>query len=238
MSATLIQQAPAAPTAHLEGEPERRITHHFGDRKLQTLSPDTLNAFYLEKFGMSPLPDAAKLLPSARNGFVPFTVRKGLTINGTLAVLRKYSPGVRTADLPNPDDLEANFLSHDRKADRDYGFLFRDGIGPDMDLDNISARQFWFDHPQAKGMTLLERMLIDLYMCWQTIKQGGDPHPSEAYLDWTMGACTICAGTRDHDGNPAIMSFLIRCLGPGIHIGDQNRSARGTAVRRVLLLGD
>ncbi len=238
MSATLIQQAPSAPISTPEKKSERKIIHHFGDQKLQTLNPDTLNAFYFEKFRMAPLPDAARLLPSARKGFVPFIMREGLTINGVLAVLRKYSPGVRTADLPNPDDLEANFLSHDRKADRNYGFLFRDGIEPDMDLDNISARQFWYDHPNAKGMTLLERMLIDLYLCWRTIKDGGDPHPSEAYLYWIIGACTVCAGTRDGDGNPAIMSFLMRSQCPGIHIGDQNRSARGTAVRRVLLIGD
>lgn len=234
MSAILTEESPAAPKA----APERKIVHHRADKRLLTLGPDTLNAFYLKEFGMPALPDAARLLPPPQEGFVPFIVREGLTINGTLAVLRKFGNGVSTADLSNPGDLDANFVSHDREAGQNYGFLFRHGASPDTDLSNMSTREFWDKHSDVKGMTLLERMLIDLYLCWQTIARGGDPHPTDAYLDWTMGACTICAGTRDHVGNPAIMRFSIRFLAPGINIGDRNLSAVGAGVRRVVLLGD
>jgi hypothetical protein len=139
--------------------------------------------FYAEVFGLEFEPTTVTL-PDERDGFGWVIVNlPGLTDNQVYDKCKERFPSWR-----HYDDLDAAIAHNDRTAtDGSYAIRIRNGIEADKQYRNLSANETI--KRGIGGLTLLERMLLELWYHWKT---GG-------HLDTKSG--TICSGSRYGDGN-------------------------------------
>lgn len=102
-------------------------------------------------------------------------------------------------DFKYTDNLDTTVLINDRIPDEDYFVMFRRGLYADEDLLGISAKEL--REKQIKGITLLERLLLDRY---------ADRHctfPLDVIHKGCYGPKTLCFGSRDINGKVPIISW-------------------------------
>ena len=85
---------------------------------------------------------------------------------------------------PNWDEVVPR---NDRTSEQTYAVSFRDCVEADEELKSLSANQL--AERRVKGITLLERMLLELWYHWKTGK----------HLD--QNNWTLCSGSRSADGD-------------------------------------
>jgi len=85
---------------------------------------------------------------------------------------------------PNWDEVVPR---NDRTSEQTYAVSFRDCVEADEELKSLSANQL--AERRVKGITLLERMLLELWYHWKTGK----------HLD--QDNWTLCSGSRSADGD-------------------------------------
>jgi len=133
-----------------------------------------------EKAGYDEMP-----LPAATTGFGWLVVvKKGITIEAVIKALKTKMKVYRYTD----NDLDEAVPTNERTADHDYAITVRDQVEPDNDLRNTSAAQIAKKNPKLPTMTLLERLLLELFYF----------HFTGEHLD--IKGVTICAGSRDSGG--------------------------------------
>lgn len=137
--------------------------------------------FYQAVFGLEL--DPAKIsLPAFRDGFGWIVlVTKGLTRNAVFELCKKRFPSWRYYD-----NLDTAVTGNDREATETYAIRVRDRVEADEENRNLSANRT--KDAGIKGLTNLERMLLELWYHWKT----------EQHLD--QKTVTICAGSRYADG--------------------------------------
>ncbi len=111
-------------------------------------------------------------------------IPKGLTIGRAIKALKKQFPVWTYRDDLDDEHVPTN----DRKADRNYAVWFRDNVEADAEFANTSANQL--QDRKINCITLLERLVMELKYWAET---GGE------HLD--INNWTLCAGSRDSDGN-------------------------------------
>ena len=150
-------------------------------------TPDTKagewQEFYQDVFGWDT--DFSNLqIPPERDGFGwLIVVTKGLTIN---LVFDKLTERTKTWRYTN--DLDKAVTENDREPNTDYCLWIRDRVEADEKNKNLSANQL-----KAKGIpgiTLLERLILELFYFWKSRGQ---------HLD--LKNITLCAGSRLSDGS-------------------------------------
>jgi hypothetical protein len=115
-------------------------------------------------------------------------VAKGTTTNAMVTDMRKkFKVYLYT------EDLDAS-VKNDRVADQDYCVLVKKNVEADPDLKNLSANVL-ADKENFKGITLLERLLLEVYYFSKTKK----------HLD--NSNWTLCSGSRYSDGRVPSVSF-------------------------------
>lgn len=118
-------------------------------------------------------------------------VTAGLTIPYVIKVCEQFFPV--TLDGADEHQVDLFITQHDRLPYQSYAVWVRAGMEADRVHDGKSANQF--DESGKKGMTLLERLLLGLYVYWKT----GE------HLD--ENTITICSGSRYVDGGVPIASW-------------------------------
>lgn len=135
-------------------------------------------SFYHEVFGLELNPAEIKL-PDEREGFGWIVVvAKGLTRNGVFDLCTKRFAGKTWRYY---DDLDSAVTKNDREATTTYAIRVRDRVEADEE-NKISADTAV--QTGIKGMTNLERMLLELWYNWKT----------KDHLD--KNTLTICSGSR------------------------------------------
>jgi len=139
--------------------------------------------FYSEVFGFTDVESLNPALPAETPGFNWLVViRKGLTMNKVLEVMRtKFKVYSYIGD-----DLDSGVPKNERTADKDYTVIIRDRVEADEENKNLSANQI--EEKKIQGMTLLERLVLELFYFWKT----GE------HLD--IKNVTLCSGSRDSGG--------------------------------------
>ena len=142
--------------------------------------------FYAEHFGLE---DTETLMrdsqvPPMKAGFGQLiVVQQGLTLNQVYAVCESKFKCWRYSD-----DLDASVTKNDRMPTKDYAIWIQNGrIEVDEELKNLSANDL--TKKNIAGITLLERLLYELFYFWKTKK----------HLD--IKNVTLCSGSRLSDGN-------------------------------------
>lgn len=135
--------------------------------------------FYREVFGLS-VDFAGIPLPAEQPGFGWMVyVAEGLTLNQAWAKCRDRFPS--SSDYG--DDLDRAVPKNDRAFTTAYAKRFRNRVEADEELKNTSANTM--AQREINGITLMERMLLELWYHWKT---GG------GHMDLTT--VTLCAGSR------------------------------------------
>ncbi len=121
-------------------------------------------------------------VPLRRAGFYRLVVvLKGLDCNQVFGICAKSFPSWRWTE-----DLNGAIVHNDREPTQNYAIWIRDRVEADEENKNLSA-----DDLQSRdhlGMTLLERLLLELFYHWETGR----------HLD--IENWTLCAGSRYSDG--------------------------------------
>ncbi len=135
--------------------------------------------FYSEVFGLQV--DLSKVQISDDPGGFGWVVMvtKGLTLNRVYAKCRDLFP----CSSYYGDDLDTKVPKNDRVAQDNYARRFRNRVEADEENKNTSANQL--TKQAGDNITLLERLLLELWYHWKT----GGGHLD--LLNWTM-----CAGSR------------------------------------------
>ena len=143
--------------------------------------------FYAEYFGLE---DTETLMrdsqvPATKAGFGQLiVVQEGLTLNQVYTVCESKFKCWRYSD-----DLDAYVTKNDRMPTKDYAVWIRDGrIEADEELKSLSANDL--AKKKIAGITLLERLLYELFYFWKTKK----------HLDIDNNI-TLCSGSRRSDGS-------------------------------------
>jgi len=137
--------------------------------------------FYQTMFSLE-LDPADFSLPATRPGFGwVILVAKGLTRNAVFELCQKRFPSWRYFD-----NLDEVVTINDREPTESYAIRIRDRIEADEENKNLSANQAMT--AGIKGVTNLERMLLELWYYWK----------NEQHLD--QKTVTICSGSRYSDG--------------------------------------
>lgn len=116
-------------------------------------------------------------------------VAKGLTLNRVYAKCRDLF----SCSSYCGDDLDNRVPKNDRVAGDSYARRFRNRMEADEENKSTSANQL--ASQEGDDITLLERLLLELWYHWKT----GGGHLD--LVNWT-----ICAGSRYHDG-------VVPCVG-------------------------
>ena len=141
--------------------------------------------FYREIFGLDLDPSEIRL-PEERKGFGWIVlVAKGLTYNYVFEKCETHFNGEAWRYCA---DLDKAVTMNDRESTETYAIRVRDRIEADEEHKNKSANMVTKEG--VKGMTGLERMLLELWYHWKT---RGD------HLD--RKTSTICSGSRYADCN-------------------------------------
>jgi len=121
------------------------------------------------------------------SNFWEVPVIKGVTMNMVVQALRKLKVKV---DLYT-NDLDANVTKNDRDPAQDGSYLvkFRRNVEADEEFANKSANDLAKGEKEIKGITLLERLLLELGYFMAT----------KEHLD--VNDVTLCSGSRDSDGD-------------------------------------
>ncbi|MBI5728930.1 MAG: hypothetical protein HY983_01630 [Candidatus Magasanikbacteria bacterium] len=140
-------------------------------------------AFYQEVFGLT-VDFAGIAISEAKPGFGwVVMVPPGLTLNRVWAACRDQFPCYSAYG----DDLDKAVQTNDRQATTAYAQRFRNRVEADEELKNLSATDL--GKGKVQGITLLERILLELWYFWKT----GGGHLD--LVNWTL-----CAGSRGSDG--------------------------------------
>jgi len=144
--------------------------------------------FYQEVFGKEV--DFSELeLPEKQDGFNWLIIMlEGLTPNKLFAKCKE-----RFASWRYTDDLDT--IKSVRTADKTYAIWVRDRIEADEENKNKSGNDC--DKEGIKGMTLEERLLLELFYNWRTGK----------HLD--IDNITLCSGSRVPDGGVPSVGFRV-----------------------------
>jgi hypothetical protein len=141
--------------------------------------------FYAEYFGLE---DTETLMrdsqvPATKDGFGQIiVVQQGLTLNQVYTVCESKFNCWRYSH-----DLDASVTQNDRTPTKDYAIWIRNGrFEADEELKNISANNL--SKKKIAGITLLERLLYELFYFWKTKK----------HLD--IKNVTLCNGSRGSSG--------------------------------------
>jgi hypothetical protein len=145
--------------------------------------------FYVEVLQMPSdnLPDPT--LPTLVGFGWLVVIRKGLTLNKVLETMRTHMKVYSYIG----DDLDKGVPKNDRTADRDYCVRIRTRIEADEELRMLSANQV--SEGGIKGITLLERLVLELFYFWKT---GSQTDLNKRHLD--VENVTLCSGSRYSDG--------------------------------------
>ena len=139
--------------------------------------------FYQKVFGLK-VDLASVVIPEKKSDFGwVVIVAKGLTLNQVWAKCKEKF-AVHSYFGNNLDEI---VLVNDRTTETAYAKRFRNRVEADEELKNISANQLAKRNIQS--ITLLERLLLELWYSWKT---GGQ------HLD--IQNVTLCAGSRYSDG--------------------------------------
>jgi hypothetical protein len=143
-----------------------------------------LTRFYQEVLGMTVDLSGVKI-PDDSGGFGwVVMVTKGLTLNRVYAKCRDLFP----CSSYYGDNLDNKVPKNDRVSQDDYARRFRNRVEADEENKNTSANQL--TKQAGDNITLLERLLLELWYHWKT----GGGHLD--LLNWTM-----CAGSRCRVGD-------------------------------------
>ncbi len=135
--------------------------------------------FYREVFHLE-LDPADITLPSEQDGFGWIVVvAKDLTCNGVFEICRQRFNGKVWRHC---DDLDQAITHNDRQPTQTYAIRVRDRVGADVEHKDRSANAT--AQQGIKGMTNLERMLLELWYHWK----------NKDHLD--TETLTICSGSR------------------------------------------
>lgn len=157
--------------------------------------------FYTEVFGMRKerakslyltLPDNSLSL-----GWM-VVIPKGFTLNQVFHVMQSKM----TVSSYIGDDLDARVPVNDRTSETDYAIFIRDRIEADEENKNLSANQI--ATKGIKGMTLLERLLLELFYFWKK-QTAGESDLDKMHLD--VKNVTLCCGSRRSDGSVPCVSW-------------------------------
>lgn len=143
-----------------------------------------LTRFYQEVLGMTVDLSGVKI-PDDSGGFGwVVIVAKDLTLNRVYAKCRDLFP----CSSYYGDDLDNKVPKNDRVAQDNYARRFRNRVEADEENKNTSASHL--ANQAGDNVTLLERLLLELWYHWKT----GGGHLD--LLNWTM-----CAGSRCLDSS-------------------------------------
>lgn len=164
--------------------------------------------FYQEVFGIA-VDLSAVAIPDEKLGFGwVVMVADGLVLNQVWAKCKEKFPSYFYLG----DDLDKAVPVNDRTTETAYAKRFRDRVEADEELKDFSADQLKKRHVQS--ITLLERLLLELWYFWKT---GGQ------HLD--IQNITLCAGSRSSSGGvPRVCwgrdRLGVGCYGPDGRHGD------------------
>lgn len=139
--------------------------------------------FYRKVFGFKANLSGVAIPPEEPGFGWVVMVPKGLTLNLVWAKCKELFPTYSYLG----DDLDKAVTKNDRTSQTAYAKRFRDRVEADEELKNLSANQI--AEKKIQGITLLERLLLELWYFFQT---GG------GHLD--LQNITLCAGSRNFDG--------------------------------------
>ena len=160
--------------------------------------------FYWEVFGTN-VDFSDLVLPDKKNGFNWLLVMlKGLTANKLYDKCKERFAAWRyTEDL---DDIKSV-----RTTEKTYAIWLRDRVEADEENKNRSANDCAKEH--INGITLDERLLLELWYHWKTGK----------HLD--IQNVTLCSGSRDPDGGVPYVDWSDDWLDVG-YCGPDDSNAR------------
>lgn len=142
--------------------------------------------FYREVFGLE-LDLAQVKLPAEREGFCWLVlVAKGLTMNQVFKVCCMRFAGKERC-YPEDFDFDRTVTRNDREPTETYVIRVRDRVvaAEEPNCRFVNAT----DRAGIKGITVLERMLLELWYYWQTSK----------HID--VSSFTLCSGSCSVDGS-------------------------------------
>lgn len=116
-----------------------------------------------------------------RSGYWAIVIAKGLTLNQAYAACERNFKCYKYAD-----NLDKSVTQNDRTSDQSYVVYVKATVEADEDLKNMSANDL--KAKGIKGITLLERIVLELFYFWKT----------EKHLD--INNWTLCSGSRSSDG--------------------------------------
>lgn len=159
--------------------------------------------FYHEVFGLTVDWEGIKLSDDQPGFGWTVYVASGITQNRVWAKCRDMFP----CNSYFGDDLDRVVPTNARTSSSAYAKRFRNRVSADEELKNMSANDL--AKREIKGITVLERMLMELWYHWKT---GG------GHLD--LVTVTLCAGSRNADGNVpdaywSAGQFQLDCYYPG-----------------------
>ncbi len=139
-------------------------------------------AFYLKFFGLTVDLSTVKIPRALADFNQLIIVAPGVTLNAAMEACKKHFPTWQYYD-----DLDKSVTKNDRTAQNDaYAVWFRNRVEADEEMANKSANDL--DAQNSKGITLLERILMELEYFGRTGQ----------HLD--IQNVTLCAGSRYSDG--------------------------------------
>jgi len=130
---------------------------------------------------------SAVAIPDEREGFGWFVIAlKDLTLNSVYAKGAKKYPSWKFYN-----DLDKSVPVNERDPNRDgtYAIRLRDRVEADEEFKNLSANRIAETKIPPQNITLLERLLLELWYFWKT---GGQ------HLD--VQSITLCVASRFRDG--------------------------------------
>jgi len=189
-------------------------------RPVATLGSDedqllSWKAFYLKVFGIK-LDLAGLELPATRVGFDRLVVvAEDLAINSALQACRDHFSVYSCWD-----NLDKEVSRNDRSPSKTYVIRLRDRIEADEEFADVSANQL--KERGVKGITLLERLLLELMYFTQTGK----------HLD--LENVTLCAGSRGSYGSVPSVDWDSGDDGLRVHWYSPGDSHDGLLTREVV----
>ncbi|MDO8499952.1 MAG: hypothetical protein Q7S66_04865 [bacterium] len=134
-------------------------------------------------------------LPAEQPGFGwVVMVAPGVSHNQAWAACKRRFGKGRTYSSAG-DDLDRAVLTNDRSPAAAYAKRLRNRVSADEEMKNLSANAL--QGQEVTGITLLERILLELWYEWKT---GG------GHLD--LVTVTLCAGSRDRYGDVARTNWI------------------------------
>lgn len=139
--------------------------------------------FYREVFGME-VNLAGVVIPEGQPGFGwVVMIAQNLSLNQAWEVCKRLFP----CNSYIGDGLDRAVPTNDRTSGAAYARRFRNRVEADKENKNMSANSL--AKQAVQGITLLERIVLELWYFWKT---GG------GHLD--LVNLTLCTGSRDSDG--------------------------------------